>query len=63
MVIATLRVRGLFGYGIEKLQHILLLLQHTLPVSKAANLWQFAGLAIKIATETRAMMSQIPHKI
>lgn len=46
-----LRVRVLFGYGIEKLQNILLLLQYTLLVPKAGNLWQLAGLAIRFATE------------
>lgn len=46
-----LRVRVLLGYGIEKLQNILLLLQYTLLVPKAGNLWQLSGSAMRFATE------------
>lgn len=46
-----LRGRLLFGSGIKKLQNILLLLQYTLLVPKAGNLWQLSGSAMRLATE------------
>lgn len=46
-----LRDQVLFGTGIKKLQNILLLLQYTLLVPKAGNLWQLSGSAMRFATE------------
>lgn len=46
-----LRGKVLFGNGIIKLQNILLLLQYTLLVPKAGNLWQLSGSAMRFATE------------
>lgn len=46
-----LRVQVLLGHGIEKLQNVLLLLQYTLLVPKAGNLWQLSGSAMRFATE------------
>ncbi|CUM56131.1 unnamed protein product [Debaryomyces tyrocola] len=46
-----IRGRVLFGGGIKKLQNILLLLQYTLLVPKAGNLWQLSGSAMRFATE------------
>ncbi|KAA8909718.1 hypothetical protein TRICI_004367 [Trichomonascus ciferrii] len=39
------------GRGIHRLQNILLLLQYTLLVPKAGNLWQLSGTAMRFATE------------
>lgn len=39
------------GRGIERLQNILLLLQYTLLVPMAGNLWQLSGTAMRCATE------------
>ncbi|CUM56146.1 unnamed protein product [Debaryomyces tyrocola] len=43
--------RILIGRGIKKLQNILLLLQYTLLVPNAGNLWQLSGSAMRFATE------------
>lgn len=42
---------ALNGRGIHRLQNILLLLQYTLLVPEAGNLWQLSGTAMRFATE------------
>jgi hypothetical protein len=53
--------------GIQKLQNILLMLQYTLLVPKAGNLWQLCGSAMRSATEmglhTEPNPSQAPDPL
>lgn len=41
----------IYGHGLQGLQNILLILQYTLLVPKAGNLWQLSGMAMRFATE------------
>lgn len=53
----VLRVRG-----IQRLQNILLLLQYTLLVPRAGNLWQLCGSAMRLATEMGLYAEPNPRK-